>query len=257
MKRPAFLLVLGALIGQASAAYYADVAFVVDQSGSMGGEFNWIGSSISDIDAQFTAEGITANWGVAGYEFDAGTDYYQNAWRDLSGSVGGVVNEVNNVSVYGGTERHYHAADWAADNFGWTGGDHARVMVLITDERGDYLSSYQYNGLYGEAALAQKMNDEDILLNVITFSNYSSFSSVWDDVVYSVADNPATPEDETYAGLFDLEYLRTDAAGFTADFTAAKIQEIKEYTVPEPSMLALFGFGLIGLLGAKSRNRKK
>ncbi|NTW99813.1 MAG: DUF5103 domain-containing protein, partial [Geobacteraceae bacterium] len=127
------LSVLGST-GSASAAIFADIAFVIDQSGSMGGEFAWLGNSINTINTALSAGGVTAKYGVAGYEQLAGDADSRNAWTDFTSNISDIITEVNAVNVYGGTEKSYHAADWAADNFTWSDGDYAKVMILITDE---------------------------------------------------------------------------------------------------------------------------
>jgi len=116
---------------------------------------------------------------------------------------------------------------------------------MITDEDADEGDTYAYKGLYGESALKKKMEDENILLNVIT-SSY--LFSVWDDVAFTKGD---------YIGLFDLDSLKNDSANFTENFTNAKINEIMEHetaaaaaaAVPEPGTMFLFGLGLLFLGG--------
>ena len=61
-------------VSTASAAIVADVAFVVDQSGSMGDEFSWLANSISAINTSLIAGGVTARYGLAGYERFAGNE---------------------------------------------------------------------------------------------------------------------------------------------------------------------------------------
>ena len=255
----AFMTCVGS---QAMAASYADIAFVIDQSGSMGDEFQWLSSSIGAIDTAITGDpDVTdVNYGVAGYEYYAGNDpletYYTNAWQDITSDISLVVSQLDAITdadysngyLYGGTERGYQAVDWAADNFTWTGGDYAKVMVLITDEPNDYRDNYSYNGLFGEEALAAKMADENILLNVITYEDYygNNYFQYWDDIAYANTDTG-------FLGLFDLAYLQSDPAGFTADFTEAKLAEIiivdPTEPVPEPSTIILLGGGLIGSIG--------
>lgn len=236
-------------------AQFADMVFVVDQSGSMYNEFKWISSSLDQINTKIESKGIKANYGIAGFEYTAGNipGWYKerNAWADLPSDIAGVVSEADWAAdhVYGGVERSYHAVDWAADNFSWTGSDYAKVMILITDEDADYGDSYSYGGLFGELALKKKMADEDILLNVIT---YSSLFTEWDNAAFSK---------EGYIGLFDLDFLKNDPWAFTDEFTAAKIGEIMEHVpstpTPEPGTMFLLGSGLVGVGGLSRRTRGK
>ncbi len=242
----AALFFLAGLANTASAASYADVAFVVDQSGSMAGEFSWINNSLNTVASEMANAGITANFGVAGYETTVGSDYSVNAWQDLTSDISAVTGEVSSVSTYGGTEYAYSAIQWGADNFSWSAdNNYAKVMILITDEDPDDKSWFSYSGLTGEAAAAKLVSDENIMLNVITLS---SFYSYYDDgVAYTTTDG--------FTGLWDLNYLRNNAADFTNDFVAGKIREIQDVnpSVPEPSSMLFLGSCLIGLAALRKK----
>ncbi len=247
MKRIYVLLVLFlASVGTgatANASSFADIVFVVDQSGSMNSEFSWISNSISTIAGSISDAGIFANYGIAGYEDTTGSQKEYNAWVDLTSDISAIVDEADRTYTYGGTEYAYSALDWSVNNFSWTGGDYAKVVIFITDEDPDDKYSYTYNDLTGEAAIAKLMADENILLNVISLSSLEKY---WDDVVYSTSDG--------YSGYFDLSYLRNCAAAFTEEFTEAKIKEIQNYNpVPEPSTVLLLGVGIIFAAGGLRR----
>ena len=228
------------MIGSANAVP-VDIGFVVDQSVSMGGEFDWIPGVIGDIDAalQSTSKVTSARYGLAGYEEFAGDLDARNTYVDMTSDVSVVSTAADKTDLYGGLERGHDAAEWAMTGFSWDPAS-VKVMILISDEEGDQGSTIS------EAQLGQDLDDDDFLLNVITFQEY--FSD-WDDAVFDI-------NDASYSGLFDLGFLRANPTDFTDEFVEAKVGEIdEEVSVPEPSVLGLMGLGLFGL--GLARRRKK
>lgn len=228
------------MIGSANAVP-VDIGFVVDQSGSMSGEFDWIPSVMGQIDTALqSASKVTATrYALAGYEEYAGDQDASNAYVDMTSDIDAVSSAANNVNEYGGLERGHDAAKWAMTGFSWDPAS-VKVMILISDEEGDQGSTIS------EAQLGQDLDDDDFLLNVITFQDY--FND-WDDAVFDI-------NDASYSGLFDLGFLRANPTDFTDEFVEAKVGEIdEEVSVPEPSVLGLMGLGLFGL--GLARRRKK
>jgi hypothetical protein len=216
---------------QVMSATVADVAFVVDQSGSMEGEFSWLSSSIETINQGISDAGITARYAVAGYEREFSGD--RNIYQNFTSDIGAITNATNNVETYGGQENSYNAAVSATTGFSWNESA-AKVVILITDE-----ISPQRGDDYSETEVGNIMTDGNFLLNVIAPDQYQDR---WDEAAYS------TPG---YLGFFDLDLLRDDPEAFTAQFTQAKVQEIinTPSPVPLPAAVWLFGAGLLGLIG--------
>ncbi|MEJ2609258.1 MAG: VWA domain-containing protein [Candidatus Thiodiazotropha sp.] len=226
----------------AMSASVADIAFVIDQSGSMNGEFSWLSSSIDTISQGISDAGITARYAVAGYERDFGANGYYadtNVYQDFTSDISVITGATSNVTTYGGSEYSYNAAVDATTGFSWSDSA-ASVIILITDE-----TSPQYGDTYSEVEVGNIMNSGDFLLNVIAQERDRSH---WDEAAYST---------DSYLGFFDINNLRDNASDFTAQFTAAKITEIinapAPTPVPVPAAVWLFVSGLLGLVGFQRR----
>lgn len=253
MKKLKQILAVGILslgMAQGANAVPVDIAFIVDQSGSMASEFGWIPNVITAIDTALQSESAVTStrYGIAGYMEGAGNEYpgpssgtfdeyHGLAYVDMTANVATVSAAASaaagDLRAY--TERGYHAADWSRTGFSW-GTDAVKVMILLTDEAADQGSVIPDVGQGSdEANLGKLLDDDGFLLNVITTT---SLFSQWDQAVFD--------QNSGYQGLFDLNFLRSNPAAFTTQFVAAKVGEITG-TIPEPATIALLALGLIGL----------
>ena len=102
MKKMLTILILPFLLlgiaNSTSAASFADIVFVIDQSGSMSDEFAWLGQSINSLNLSLA--GINAQYGVAGYERTGrfGNQYAKNAFVELTNDTSSIINDVNDVA---------------------------------------------------------------------------------------------------------------------------------------------------------------
>jgi len=243
-----------------ASAVPVDIAFIVDQSGSMGTEFGWLPTVMGDINTAIAGEPLVTSvrYGLAGYMAGAGDEWTSSppapnvpeyvglAFVDMTSNIATVSSAATaaagDLRAY--IERGYHAANWARTGFSWdTAADAVKVMILLTDESADQGSTIPDAGQGSdEANLGYLLDQDGFLLNVVVGTN---LYSQWDQAVFD--------QNSAYQGLFDINYLRTDPAGFTADFVAAKIGEIAG--IPEPGTMLLMGAGLLGLAGMR-RSKK-
>lgn len=149
----------------------SNVVFVVDESGSMGGEQAFLEDFVLDLDADLDAAGVTdRSYGVVGYgRSTAGgaprtipsPATLQNA-ADTKMSLGSLVTS-------GGFEDGYEAIDFALDEFSFTPGA-AVNFVLVTDEDRDVRggSNLDFNSIFGA------LSSQNILLNAVVNNSFSS-----------------------------------------------------------------------------------
>jgi len=229
----AVALALAALLasGVAQAAILADVVWVIDTSGSMGGDIAEVKARILEFDTVMISNGIDARY--AAVRFGGPASLIQDVTDFATFTAAG--SPFSLLGATGGGTEDGSAAIQVALGATFRAST-VRNIILVTDENDDVFSN--------RAALAADLlaTGPDELINVIR--------------------NPGDDDLGYYAALalangglaFDILAFRADPAAFFTNFTTTKVAEIIEEggggTVPGPATLILMGLGLsvLGLM---------
>jgi len=263
-------ITLGAVVIAAgtSSALAVDVhtIFVVDESGSMGGEHAWLSQVVTDLDAGYAGAGITSNYALVGYGAASPAAKKISVGGGDFGTAAQFVTATSSLLTSGGFEDGWQAIDFALNNY-----SHPKPinMILVTDEDRDVTSgsSLTFSGL--KTALI----DAGALLNVVVDANLDPGDALGlssDLTAYnadgsggftstsagvgSVASAAGTTETDyidlafaTGGAAWDLNQLRVGgltAESFSAAFVDIKVEEVQGQVVPTPSA-ALAGLALV------------
>ncbi|MEM7061318.1 MAG: vWA domain-containing protein, partial [Pseudomonadota bacterium] len=218
-----------------------ELMFVIDQSGSMGDEFTFLGGAIGGFlsDLQADSRINSAKAGLISYERNT------TLHSDLTSDASALSAVFAGVPTFGGFEDAYNALDEGITNPNISYSANAvKSLILITDEDQD--GGYSNSFGSGQSALASLIDDQGFLLNIIYNPNSGSSRADFDALA-----RPST-------GLFSINDFRNDRQGFFADFTAAKIAEVTAppSVIPLPGGLPLLLGGLVVFGGIASRRRK-
>lgn len=275
MKRVTQLFSTAALaISLAGAAQAADIVFIVDESGSMGGEHAWLTNMVTSLETELVAAGETGNnYGLVGYGgSDAGGTYQQAHEHSVGGASFGSASDLSTATgslvTSGGFEDGWQAIDFALSNYSFASS--SINFVLVTDEDRDVTPglSLSYAGM--EAALDEAGVVLNSVVNAYVTSDAGSAvgtngsdayvadgaggytSSAFTGYGYAYGTTVANYSDlaiATGGASWDLNQLRAGgntALSFTNAFVDIKVQEIVSQT-PEPGTLVLMALGLVGI----------
>lgn len=183
-----------AVAGNALAADYADVIFVVDESGSMGGEHAWLGSMITSLESNLNAnqvgDGTDASdfnrYALVGY---GASDYYLpnhgvGAHKEtVGGGDWGTAAEfataTGSLITSGSTEDGWQAIDFALGNYTFRPNAALNVVLVTDEDRDNTDASITYNSILTDLLA------EGAVLNSVVSAQYKS----GDEFVVGVSQN--------------------------------------------------------------------
>jgi outer membrane autotransporter protein len=123
---------------QAQAVNSLQAVFVVDESGSMGGEQTFLGQFVPTLESELGALGITGAYGLVGYGDSAVVPRQVLVGGGQFGTAAEFATAVGTLSTNGATEDGYDGIDFALANYMFsTANTTQRIIILVTDEDRD------------------------------------------------------------------------------------------------------------------------
>ncbi|MBY0564167.1 MAG: autotransporter domain-containing protein [Hyphomonadaceae bacterium] len=120
----------------------AEVVFVVDESGSMGGEQEFLQTFVPALEQQLLAAGlISVRFGLVGFGDDNEVPRQFLIAGQPFGSAANFATAAMGLVTDGGTEDGYAGIQYVLDNYTFSGGTNTAVIVLVTDEDRDDITN--------------------------------------------------------------------------------------------------------------------
>lgn len=246
----ALLAVIPLFSARAAVNTMADIVFVVDESGSMAGEHNWLGSMAAGFNTQLSTAGVTdARFSLIGYGGGGGGNNGRVVAGANSVTAALFATATGSLVTSGSQEDGYAGINYALSNVTMRGGA-ALNVILVTDEDRDNATANTY------ASILAALTGNGALLNVVVNNGFSSsgtalgvdsslaaykadglggFTATADGTGLIGSGVGATKANyidmalATGGAAWDLNQLRlagNTAASFTAAFTSIKVAEI-------------------------------
>ncbi len=159
-------LLLAAGHATANAPIAADVIVVIDESGSMSGEQNWIAESIPLLEENLKLYGIGSEsqaneYGLVGFGNSQVVPRTLQVDGDYLGTSEGFVSAAGNLVVNGGTEDGWRGIEYALDEYPRRNGAAVNIILATDEDRDNTKSSITYS------TVLQKLDDNRALLNAV------------------------------------------------------------------------------------------
>ncbi|NER39288.1 MAG: PEP-CTERM sorting domain-containing protein [Oscillatoria sp. SIO1A7] len=279
------------------AARFTDTIVVIDESGSMSGEHDWIRGMINDLDVALQAAGVTNNqYGLVGYgglsDNLLGYSYNVGSGSSLFGSASDFASATNQLTASGGFEDGYQALNHALNEYTFREGA-AVNLILVTDEDRDIHPDF--NHLTYQTILDEFQEENNALLNAVLSYNFADGSGNqalgvdhqgnayradgtggFIKTAGGVAVSEANPRDNstnktdyvdlawaTNGAAWDLNLLRAGgdtATSFTNAFVDVKVKEITTHPggpTAVPEPGTVLGLVGMGAFGVASALKRK
>lgn len=275
----------------------ADIAVIVDESGSMGGEHAWLPGMISDLESGLLAAGVgtstTNRYSLVGYGGSSFGSHYTGHEHYVDGGSASLTSgdkwfsatdfstAANNLVTDGGTEDGYQAIDYFFDNYSVRSGA-ALNVILVTDEDRDTVDTNDtYSSILSQFGASARLNavvdcgfadasgqtalglDSDGTAYTADGSGGFSSSENGTQSGYCYGSTKSHYVDlawDTSGAAWDLGQLRAGgdtATSFTNAFVDIKVEEIQETPSNDVPVPGTAALLGIGLAGLGYARRRK